>query len=139
MVQVADLLGLSVAEAQAWADGQGLDLSVSAEFADMSVDSGLAGRVAAQSIAPGAEIASGSSISVSLGVVRVVQIPDVTGLAEAEAMQALTGAGLVGRVDGIVSVNLLSGLGGVIAEQAPAAGADLEQDRPFPCGSVVSN
>ncbi len=126
-VQVANLLGLTPVEAEAWATGQGVELSVSPTAVDVASDSGLVGRVAAQSIAAGAEVAPGTSVSVSLGAVRVLSVPDVVGLGEADAIQALANAGFTGQVDGTVEVGLLSDLRGVIAEQLPVGGAELEQ------------
>ncbi|MCP3993669.1 MAG: PASTA domain-containing protein [bacterium] len=127
LISVADLVGLTAIEAQAWADGQGIELSVSNDFVDVAVDSGLAGRIAEQSMAVGTQVEPGTSMSVAIGVVRVVQVPDVTGQSEAVALQTLSDFGLVGSVDGTVTVSPLSRLRGAIAEQNPAAGSDLEQ------------
>jgi serine/threonine-protein kinase len=127
-----DLTGRSIPEAQALASERGLTLVVDSETVDVTQDSGLVGMIAAQTPSAGTEVVFGDEIHVKLGVLRQVQVPDLTGMSETDARAALLDVGLTLNVAGTVEVPADSGLEGVIAEQSPGSGTSVDD------GSVVS-
>ena len=122
----------SVPEANELASQRGLTLVVDPETVEVTLASGLVGRIAAQSPAPGTEVVFGDEIHVRLGVLLQVAVPDLTGKSEAEARADLLELGLTLSVVGTVEVPPDSGLEGLIAGQNPGVGTMVDD------GSVVT-
>jgi serine/threonine-protein kinase len=127
-----DLTGRSIPEAQALASERGLTLSVDNETVPVTQDSGLVGMIAEQSPAAGTEVVFGDEIHVKLGVLRQVEVPDLTGKTEDEARAALLELGLTLNVAGTVEVPPESGLEGKVAAQNPESGTMVDD------GAVVT-
>jgi serine/threonine-protein kinase len=121
-----NLIGLTEDEAHDAAEELGLILVVSDDTVEVSADSGLDGLVAQQNPESGTEVSAGSEITVRLGDVRQVTVPNLIGLSLEEAEAALEDRGLeIERVEDVV-VDPDSGLEGLVAEQDPAVGTDVD-------------
>lgn len=129
---LSDLTGRTVPEAQALAAERGLTIVVDPETVEVTLASGLVGKIATQDPAPGTEVLFGDEIHVRLGVLLQVEVPDLTGMTEEEARTALLELGLTLSVVGTVEVPPDSGLEGLIGSQDPAAGTSVDD------GSVVT-
>jgi serine/threonine-protein kinase len=129
---LSDLTGRTVPEAQALAAERGLTIVVDPETVEVTLASGLVGRIAAQDPSPGTEVVFGDEIRVRLGVLLQVEVPDLTGLSEEQARSQLLEIGLTLNVVGNVEVPPDSGLEGLIGSQDPAAGTFVDD------GSVVT-
>ena len=127
-----DLTGRSPQDAQALAAERGLTLVVDTETVEVTLASGLVGMIAAQSPSAGTEVVFGDEIHVRLGVLLQVEVPDLEGMTEDQAREALLAAGLTLNVAGTVEVPPESGLEGLVAGQSPEP-FQLVDD-----GSVVS-
>jgi serine/threonine-protein kinase len=92
-IEVPNLIGRTLSEAQTILDERGLDLFVVGEIHSDTVEPG---RIAGQEPAPGRRVAEGDLILLrtSRGP-ETALVPDVFGLPESEAIQALRDAGLV--------------------------------------------
>jgi serine/threonine-protein kinase len=121
-IPVPNLIGLAPNDARAQVEGLGLVYSEAGERVEVSAESGLDGLVAAQSPDSG-ELLPGDNIVVSIGALRQVSVPDVIGLTEQEAIDALQEAGFVVDVAGTVEVAPDSDLIGLVAAQNPDADA----------------
>ena len=117
-----NFVGRSLNEARSLANELGLQL-VEGNAVEVSLASGLAGRVAEQTPAPNSEVTINDTVEVRLGVLRQVEVPDLTGLGEAQAQALLRGLGLDLFVIGEVAVDPDSGLVGRVAGQDPPAEA----------------
>jgi len=115
--QTPTLVGLTIENAQLAVDSVGLRLvQLETEFSETVV----AGTIVSQTVAPGAQVARGSEVSVvaSKGPdVRVV--PNVEGLSIAEATAALERVGLVRSG--------VAGGGDIVTSSSPEAGAELRE------------
>ena len=129
---LSDLTGRTVPEAQTLAAERGLTIVVDPETVEVTMASGLVGRIAAQDPSPGTEVVFGDEIRVRLGVLLQVEVPDLTGLAEEDARSQLLDLGLTLNVVGTVEVPPDSGLEGLIGSQDPTAGTFVDD------GSVVT-
>ncbi len=127
-----DFTGSTLEEAQQLAADLGIELIIEGGTVEVSLASGLAGLVAQQTPSPGTEVTINDSVRVRLGALRLVEVPNVTQLTEAEAEAIVLGMGLELVVVGTVPVDPDSGLDGLIVGQDPAPGADVEE------GSVIS-
>jgi serine/threonine-protein kinase len=127
-----DLTGRSVPEAQTLAAERGLTIVVDPETVDVTLASGLVGKIASQDPTPGTEVLFGAEIHVRLGVLVQVDVPDLTGMTEDDARAALLDLGLTLNMVGTVEVPPDSGLEGFIGSQDPAPGTSVDD------GSVVS-
>lgn len=127
-----DLTGRSIAEAQALASERGLTLIVDSDTVAVSQDSGLVGMIAGQAPTAGTEVVFGDEVHVKLGELRQVVVPDLTGMSEDDARDALLELGLTLNVAGTVEVPPDSGLEGLVAAQDPDAGTMVDD------GSVVT-
>ncbi|MFN8487878.1 MAG: FG-GAP-like repeat-containing protein [Caldilineaceae bacterium] len=120
-VAAPNVVGLTQSAAQQAITGAGLVVGTITQSYDNSVP---AGSVISQNPAAGAAVASGSAVNlvVSLGPVQTtVTVPNVVGLTQSAAQQAITGAGLtVGTIT--QSYNNSVPAGNVIS-QNPTAGA----------------
>jgi beta-lactam-binding protein with PASTA domain len=118
-VVVPNLVGLPLERARQSAEARGLVLG---EPTFISTTARPEGTVVAQTPAGGAVVAAGATILPAVSTGReIVEIPDVAGLSEAEAVVALTSAGL--RVGGTTRVEDLVVPSGSVVSTSPAAGA----------------
>ncbi|HNY86277.1 MAG TPA: PASTA domain-containing protein, partial [Candidatus Hydrogenedentes bacterium] len=118
MIAVPDLSGMTAAGAEAVLLGADLTLGAVTE---VNSDTVPAGQVMGQSPAPGVEVLEGTAVAVtvSLGPLPVA-VPNVTGMAQAAAAAALSGAGLAaGQVSESYSATVPAGS---VISQNPAAG-----------------
>ncbi len=129
---LTNLIGSSEQEARAYAVERGLTLVVDAETIDVTVASGLLGKIAAQDPAAGTEVVFGAEIQVRLGKILQVEIPVLTGFTVDEARAALLDLGLTLNVEGTVEVPPDSGLEDLVGSQDPVFGTMVED------GSVVT-
>jgi serine/threonine-protein kinase len=128
---VPDFIGDTVGEAQQRAAELGLELIISGDAVEVSLDSGLDGLVAEQEPAAGTEVTAADPVRVRLGAVRQVTVPDLEGLTEDEARDELEDVGLELDVVGTVPVDFGSGFDGRVVGQDP------EEGETVPAGSVV--
>jgi beta-lactam-binding protein with PASTA domain/predicted Ser/Thr protein kinase len=126
-----NFVGLTVDEAQAQAAQSGVELVIDDDPVEVSIASGLAGLIAVMDPPAGSEVTVNDPVRVSLGIVRSVEVPDLSGLTESEARAELLTVGLELDVIGTVPVDAESGLDGRVAGQDPPAGASAEE------GSIV--
>lgn len=126
-----DLSGQSETEARDYAAENGLVLIVDPETVDVTASSGLDQLVAAQDPAAGTEVKYGDEIHVRLGKLIEVTVPDLLGMDEEDATNALLDRGLTLNVVGTVEVTVESGLEARVVEQDPVAGTTV------PDGSIV--
>ncbi len=97
-VVVPSLFGLTPDQAEEVLAELGLELSVSSQTQIVD-DVGLVGKVAAQNPDEGAELEPGESVTVALGELRQIPVPDLSGMTEQEARDALEDLGLVMSID----------------------------------------
>jgi serine/threonine-protein kinase len=125
-VDIPNLVGMSTSQADQALTDLGLVLSVSSQTVDVSVSSGLVGNVAEQSPASGTEVEVGSVVTVKLGVVQQVTVPDVLGKELADAETDMVNAGLnldlVGTTITNDSTKHLT-----IATQDPSGGTQVDE------------
>ena len=121
-----NFVGLTVADARDLAASVGLELVVG-DPVDVTLASGLAGFVAEQTPAANSEVTVNDTVEVREGVLRSVQVPDLTGLTESQAATLLASQGLDLLVIGEVQVDPNSGLVGRVAGQDPAANATVPE------------
>jgi beta-lactam-binding protein with PASTA domain/predicted Ser/Thr protein kinase len=93
-VDIPNLVGMSTSQADQALTALGLVLSVSSQTVEVSVSSGLVGNVAEQSPTSGTTVEVGSVVTVKLGVVKQVTVPDVLGKELADAETDMVNAGL---------------------------------------------
>jgi serine/threonine-protein kinase len=122
-VDVPDLVGISSESAQAQLDDAGLRTAISEQESDEPE-----GQVIAQDPAAGTSVDSGTTVTVTVSTgVEKVTVPDVTGLGTRLATSQLSQAGLT-PVERSRTVTDES-QDGVVLEQRPAAGSDLEKGK----------
>ncbi len=126
-----DFVGDTVQEAQQQAATLGLELIVDDQVVEVTLASGLDGRIAAQAPEPGTEMTINDSVRVQLGAIRQVDVPDLLGLTEDDARAELETVGLELEVVGVVDVDPDSGLVDRVAAQDPVA------EERVPEGTVV--
>ena len=122
-----DFTGLTVQGAQDLANLRGLTMILDTSAIEVSAASGLDGLIAAQSIDEGTESRAGDTITLKLGLLKQVTMPNLGGKTVATAQAELAAIGLSIEVLGDLEVAADSGLVGVIADQIPAPG-DLVND-----------
>jgi len=124
---IPDFTGLTLEQAQQIAAESGLELIIDGATVEVSLASGLAGLVAQQEPVPGTEVTLNDAVRVRLGTLRIVEVPNLSQLTQAQAEEVLLGMGLELVVVGTVPVDLDSGLDGLIVGQDPAPGAQVEE------------
>jgi eukaryotic-like serine/threonine-protein kinase len=125
-VQVPDLTGLSTSEAEQALNTLGLLLVTSPDTVEVPISSGLVGSVAEQDPTVGTTIDVGSTVTVKLGIVQQVTVPDILGKDLVIAQEDMTNAGLSLTLTGPVITN--DGTkDGTIATQDPAGGVSVEE------------
>ena len=123
-VPAPNLIGLSLDRARSATDAAGLLLG---EPEPIQTTSLAEGTVVAQEPDPGTILEAGATITPSVATSRgLVQVPDVTGAREAEAIVALTTSGL--RVGTTRSVADPDTPAGVVMSTEPAAGRPVAVD-----------
>ena len=121
-VEVPPVIGLTKDEATSQLNELGFKVLASEEPSD-TIE---AGRVLSQNPGPGtkADKAATVKISVSTGVEKI-DVPDVVGKTQEEAVNALTAAGLKSRITTAEDPNAAEG---TVATQQPAAGEKVLKD-----------
>jgi len=133
-VTVPNLVGKTQAAAQSQMSDLGLVMVLSTETVEVAPDSGLVGNIAQQNRDPGEVVEVGTSITVRLGVVAKVAVPDLFQLSVEAAESAAGAQGL------LLDISLVAPpvstpnptLDGKVATQNPAAGTTVNQ------GSIIT-
>jgi beta-lactam-binding protein with PASTA domain len=118
---VPNLAGMAEQEARDTLSGVGLVLTVG-EPTDVSAASGLNGVIASQDPAGGTNVVIGDEVTVSVGQLIRVGVPDLTAMTLDEAEAALASRGLSMLDSGFVEPDPALGLEGRIAQQDPEPG-----------------
>jgi serine/threonine-protein kinase len=121
-IPVPNLVGMTVEGARNTVEDLGLVLSVQPEAIPVSAASGLAGLVAEQSPPNGTELLPGDPVTVAVGVLRQIEVPEVIGLIEERAINMLEGDGFVVEVAGTIELPDGDPNIGRVADQDPDAG-----------------
>jgi beta-lactam-binding protein with PASTA domain len=124
IIQLPDVVDQSERDATAQLTDLGLRVTVNEEF-DVDVPDG---NVIRTEPAAGTEVQSGDTILlvVSLGP-PPVEVPDLTGLTEGQATQALNDLGLVIRVSNTTQPVADQGQDGLVVDQIPGPGTTAER------------
>ncbi len=122
-IPVPDLTGRTLADARATIEELGLIFEQDPTTVPVTVTSGLDGLVAAQDPAPGVELERGDVVTVRLGEVPLVVVPDLTDLTENQAANTLSALGLVLAIDSFLEVD--SAQVGLVVAQEPTAGTQV--------------
>ncbi|MDL5154786.1 Stk1 family PASTA domain-containing Ser/Thr kinase [Actinomycetospora termitidis] len=118
-VQAPDLSGRTAEQAQQIVQGAGLTLTPVPQQKPVD-DASQVGKVLSQDPAPGALLAPGTAIQLTVGQQRqTIKVPDVTGQPVATARTTLEGVGLEVTVSGDSSGNA------TVASTSPAAGSTV--------------
>ena len=125
-VAVPDLEGKTVSQAEQTLNALGLLLVVSPDTVEVSISSGLIGGVAEQDPTFGTTVEFGSQVTVKLGVVQKVTVPDVLDKDLAEAQSDMANASLTLDLVGTVVTNDAA-RDGTIATQDPAGGDEVDE------------
>ncbi len=125
-VDVPDLTGMSVEQARRALGDLGLLVVVSPDTVEVSIGSGLIGNVAEQSPASGTTVEVGSDVTVKLGVVQQVAVPDLTSMTITQAQDTAAATGLNVDLLGTTVTNDQA-LDGTVASQDPVAGTLVDE------------
>jgi serine/threonine-protein kinase len=126
-VSVPNLVGLSESEANAELNERGLFLVVSQDVVEVSLASGLVGNVAEQDPGGGQTVALGAEVTVKIGVLRQVEVPDLSCLPEDEAEEAATSAFLSFVVIGAETPAPSASDEGKVETQSPEPGEMVDE------------
>ncbi len=121
---IPELLGLSPESARAAATLAKLTY-VDGGTVEVTAVSGLVGFVAEQDPAAGETVPVDSEVTVRIGVIRQVTVPDFDGMTQQEAETAAANAGLIAVFEGEVEVEDQTLVGKVVL-QNPDAGTTLD-------------
>jgi serine/threonine-protein kinase len=120
-VEVPDVTGLSRDSAQSLLTKAGLEPAVQERESEEPVDD-----VIAQSPAAGTEVDRGSTVTITVSTgIEKVSVPNVVGLNRRDAAQQLREVGLVPTQREVDVTD--AGQDGVVIDQRPAAGIELEE------------
>ncbi len=122
---VPDLKGKTIGEANTIATDAGLVLDDVGRF-EVTASSGLNGLVAWQDPDAGTTVDSGTDVSVKIGVLKQVEVPNFEGMTADEAATAGAAVGLDVIVGGPFTVPPGSSLIGKVADQDPSAGTTID-------------
>ena len=125
-VDVPNLTGQSISQAQQTLGDLGLLLVVSNTTIEVPLDSGLIGNVADQSPGQGTTVDVGSEVTVQLGSPIQVTVPDFSGQTAAEAQDSAASVGLSVDIVGTTITNDQA-LADTVANQDPAAGTVVDE------------
>jgi len=125
-VDVPDLEGLSVSQAESRLNALGLLIVVSGQTVEVPFDSGLIGNVAEQAPSAGSQAEVGTEVTVRLGIARQVSVPNLIGQSTQNAENAAAAVGL--NVD-ITSTTVTNDQtkDGTVATQDPSAGTVVDE------------
>ncbi len=126
-VEVPDVVGMTTGEAEVELNSLGLIMTISDDTVDVSLDSGLVGKIAEQSPTRGATAEVGTDVVVELGVLQKVTVPDVLDMTEADALAAATAAGMSFNVLGTSGEAPTPEQEGTVSAQLPTAGAEVDE------------
>jgi serine/threonine-protein kinase len=129
-VDVPNLKGMTTSQAEQTLNTLGLLISISSETVEVPISSGLVGNVAEQDPTDGTTVDVGSTVTVKLGAVRQVTVPDVRGKDPATAQNEMTAAGLVLDLVGSTDTSDIA-KDDTIATQDPSGGDQVDE------GSIV--
>ena len=129
--RLPSFIGSTIDEARDLAAELGIDLVIEQETVEVTLASGLAGKIAEQDPAANSEVTINDQVRVRVGELRMVTVPDLTGLTEDQARSQLDDLGLELIVVGTVQVDPDSGLVDRVAGQDPLP------DDQVPEGSAV--
>ena len=122
-ITVPNVVGLSRSSAESRLDREGLSVQVQTQESDKPKD-----EVIAQSPAQGTKLNSGDRVTITISTgeaeVPTVDVPDVEGLSERDALRMLRSQGLTGTVRERKTED--EGEDGTVIVQRPGAGAQLE-------------
>jgi beta-lactam-binding protein with PASTA domain len=126
MTEVPGLIGLTLADARAAAEDAKLTF-VDGGTVEVSLASGLVGLVAEQAPSDGESVVVGTEVTVKVGVVQTVTVPDLTGMTFAQAQTAAANVGL-GVTDAGTPVETEElPLDGTVESQNPAPGQQVDE------------
>ncbi len=125
-VEVPDFVGMTLAEARRAAEEAKLAV-VDAGTVEVSLASQLVGFVAEQEPAPEETVVVGTEITVRIGVIRQITVPNFTNMTLAEAQQAAAQAGLTVADDGNPTQTPVQANNGRVAGQIPAPGETVDE------------
>ncbi len=122
---VPNLVGMSIADATAAAENANLSI-VEDGTVEVSAASGLDGLVAEQSPGAGTTVDSGTDVTVKIGVIKQVAVPDFTGMTANEAAAAGAAVGVDVIVGGTTIVPPGDPNIDKVADQSPPAGTQVD-------------
>ena len=125
-VPVPDLEGMSASQAEQSLNALGLLLIVSPDTVEVPIASGLVGSVVEQDPTVETTVEVGSAVTVKLGAVQQVIVPDVLNKSLADAQTEMATASLSLDLVGTVVTNDAA-RDGTIASQDPAAGVEVDE------------
>jgi serine/threonine-protein kinase len=125
-VDVPNLSGMSTNQAQSALGDLGLLLVVSPDTVEVPIASGLVGNVADQVPSPGTTVEVGSEVTVLLGIVQQVTVPNLETMTVTQAQEAAAAVGLNVDLLGTTVTND-SALDGTVASQDPVAGTLVDE------------
>jgi serine/threonine-protein kinase len=126
MTEVPGLIGMTPADARAAAEDANLTF-VDGGTVEVSLASGLVGLVAEQVPGEGENVVVGTEVTVKVGVVQTVAVPDFTGMTFAQAQSAAAAVGLsVTDAGSPVETEELP-LDGTVESQNPAPGQQVDE------------
>ncbi|MEN8040716.1 MAG: Stk1 family PASTA domain-containing Ser/Thr kinase [Actinomycetota bacterium] len=125
-VDVPDLVGLTQSQAEQTLNALGLLLVVSSDTVQVPIASGLVGNVAEQSPANGVTADVGSDVTVKLGAIQQVSVPNVVGKSMIDAENEISSAGLTIVPGGTVVTNVPAE-DNTVATQNPTGGTLLDE------------
>jgi len=125
-VAVPDFTGMTEPEARQQANSLGLLLVVSSDRVEVPLDSGLIDRIAAQEPGAGETLEVGDEVTVQLGIVRTVTVPNFDSLTLSEAQSAGALEGVVVQQAGEIEVADLNMVGRVV-DQNPPPGTSVDE------------
>ena len=124
-VQVPELRGITLADARGAAEAEGLVL-IDGGTVPVGAGSGLVGLVAEQVPAEGETVPLGTEVTVKVGVIQQVAVPDMARMTIEEAFAAGSNVGLRVVAAG-TAVTEDPDLGGKVIGQSPAAGTMVDE------------
>jgi serine/threonine-protein kinase len=130
-VEIPDLIGMTRSQAEQALNALGLLISVSSETVEVPISSGLVGNVAEQDPTHGTTVDFGSTVTVKLGVVRQVTVPNVIDKDPATAQNEMNAVGLNLDLIGSADTSDIS-KDNTIATQDPSGGDQADE------GSIVN-
>lgn len=125
-VDVPDLVGMSESQAEQVLNALGLLLVVSPDTVEVPIASGLVGNVAEQDPATPATVEVGSQVTVKLGIVQQIPVPNLLDLDLVDAQNAASSAGLSLDLIGTAVTNVQA-KDNTVATQDPGVGTMVDE------------